>query len=113
MTFIWATRGRTWGFRFLFDAGLADPRAEYLRRFAGVENVMPAFRRDGDVVVARFPDPLNRRDSAGRVIPHEFVVFSPTSNAISSVDDAIRELWPEVDGTFKRIWDGPDPTKSH
>lgn len=45
--------------------------------------------------------------------PHEFVVFSPTSNAISSVDDAIRELWPEVDGAFKRIWDGPDPTKSH
>ena len=34
------------------DAGLDDPRAEYLRRFAGVENVMPAFRRDGDVVVA-------------------------------------------------------------
>lgn len=112
MTFIWATRGRTWGFRFLLDAGLQDPRTEYLRRFAVVENVMPAYRRDGDVVVARFPDPLGRRDSAGRIIPHEFVVFSPTSNAISSVDDAIRELWPEVAETFDRIWDSPDSSKS-
>lgn len=112
MTFIWATRGRSWGFRFLLDAGLEDPRTEYLRRFAVVENVMPAYRRDGDVVAARFPDPLGRRDSAGRIIPHEFVVFSPTSNAISSVEDAMRELWPEVEGTFERIWDGPDPSKS-
>lgn len=96
----------------MLDAGLEDPRTEYLRRFAVVENVMPAYRRDGDVVVARFPDPLGRRDSAGRIIPHEFVVFSPTSNAISSVEDAMRELWPEVEGTFERIWDGPDPSKS-
>mgnify|MGYP001414585008 CR=1 FL=1 len=52
MTFIWATRGRTWGFRFLLDAGLEDPRTEYLRRFAGVENAITAYGRDGDVVVA-------------------------------------------------------------
>ncbi|MBU21277.1 MAG: hypothetical protein CMH37_14385 [Microbacterium sp.] len=109
MTFIWATRGRTWGFRFLSDAGLDDPRAEYLRRFAGVENVMPAFRRDGDVVVACFPDPLDRRDSAGRVIPHEFVVFSPASDSISSAQDAMRELWPVVQETFDRVWDAPGP----
>lgn len=112
MTFIWATRGRTWGFRFLLDAGLEDPRTEYLRRFAGVENAMTAYGRDGDVVVARFPDPLGRRDSAGRIIPHEFVVFSPTSDAISSVEDAVRELWPEVEKTFSHIWDGPDPSKA-
>lgn len=111
MTFIWATRGRTWGFRFLLDAGLEDPRTEYLRHFASVENVMPAFKRNGDVVVARFPDPLGRRDSAGRVIPHEFVVFTPTSTAISSAEEAVRELWPQVEGTFKRVWDGPDPSK--
>ena len=109
MTFIWATRGRTWGVRFLLDAGLDDPRAEYLRHFTGVENVMRAFRRDGDVVVARFADPLERRDSAGRVIPHEFVVFSPTSDSISSVEDAIRELWPLVEETFDRVWDRPAP----
>lgn len=109
MTFIWATRGRTWGFRFLSDAGLVDPRAVYLRRFAGVENVMPAYSKDGDVVVARFPDPLGRSDSAGRVIPHEFIVFSPTSDAISSIEDAIRELWPVVEGMYDRVWDMPEP----
>jgi hypothetical protein len=113
VTFIWATRGKSWGFRFLVDAGLNDPREEYLRRFAGVENVMPVYRKDGDVVVARFPDPERRSDSAGRVIPHEFVVFSPTSDAISSIEDVIRDLWPIVEGTFDRVWEMPEPPERH
>ncbi len=111
MTFIWAARGRTWGFRFLLDAGLDDPRAEYLRRFADVENTMPAYRRDGDVVIARFADPLARRDTAGRVIPHEFIAFTPTSDTISSLDDAVRQLWPKVERSFDLIWDRPEPPK--
>ena len=31
---IWATRGRSWGFRFLLNAGLPDPLADYERSFA-------------------------------------------------------------------------------
>lgn len=111
MTFIWATRGRSWGFRFLRDAGIDDPRAEYLRRFSGIENDMPAYRKEGDVVAVRFPDPQGRQDSAGRVIPHEFIVFPPASDAITSVEDAIRELWPAVAPTFDLIWGHPEAPK--
>ena len=37
MTLIWATRGRTWGFRFLRDGGLEDPLDTYEEAFAGIE----------------------------------------------------------------------------
>lgn len=93
------------------DAGLDDPRAAYLRWFSGIENEMPVYRKNGDVVVVRFPDPQGRRDSAGRIIPHEFVVFSPTSDGITSVNAAIRDLWPEVQDTFARVWDDPKPQR--
>jgi hypothetical protein len=113
VTFIWATRGRNWGFRFLRDAGLDDPRAEYLRRFAGISHEPRVYRRDGDTVAVRFPDPLRRQDSAGRTIPHEFVVFLPTSADIKSVDDGIRKLWPEVSSTFEALWDRPGGPLPH
>lgn len=108
MRFIWATRGRSWGFRFLRDGGLADPRSEYLRGFAGIEQEPEVWRRTQGFVSVRFPDPLNRQDSAGRVIPHEFVVFEPTASQIQTVQDARDRLWPLVSVEFARVWDQPD-----
>ena len=34
---IWATRGRTWGFRFLLDGEYASPLATYESAFVGTE----------------------------------------------------------------------------
>ncbi len=61
MTFIWATRGRSWGFRFLRDGGLAEPLFVYEKAFESVEPEYRAYRRSGDVTAVRFPD-LNRPD---------------------------------------------------
>ena len=41
---IWATRGRTWGFRFLLDAGLSDPLADYERAFGDLRGAPTASR---------------------------------------------------------------------
>ena len=35
MTLIWATRGRTWGFRFLRDGGFEEPRVSRTVRRSG------------------------------------------------------------------------------
>lgn len=104
MTFIWATRGRSWGFRFLRSGGLTDPRPEYLRMFAGDEQNLEFYRRVGANVAVRFPDPEARVDSSGRVIPHEFVVFPPLSEQISSVEAALDVLWPEVRDVYDDVW---------
>lgn len=106
---IWATRGRDWGFRFLLDAGLDDPLPEYECAFEGLEDAPDAWRQIGRCVALRFPDPLGRRDAAGRVIPHEFVLFDSDTQGVESVADGLNKVWPLVSETYAHIWDMPDP----
>lgn len=107
MKFLWATRGREWGFRFLERGGLDDPLLEYEAAFAGLENETEVCEMVGDRLVLRFPDPLGRRDAAGRVIPHDFVVFSPDSADLRTVGEAIESIWqsPGVASRFAQIWE--------
>lgn len=109
MNLIWATRGRTWGFRFLLDGDSANPLAVYESAFVGVENDDALFRRSGPRVALRFLDPLGRTDSAGRVIPHDFVVTGPTAAIIGSVDDGLREIWPTVAAVYAGVWSSKTP----
>jgi hypothetical protein len=104
--FIWATRGRTWGFRFLRDGGFADPLPHYDVAFAHMSGAgASACHRIGSMVAVRFPDPNGRTDSAGRVIPHDFVVFPPLCDRIETVDDALAEIWPLVAKEYEAIWE--------
>lgn len=102
---IWATRGRFWGFRFLLNGGLSDPLLEYERVFANLKDEPTAWHREGGTVALRFPDPLGRRDAAGRVIPHEFVAFMELGVEIESVEDGRDKVWPRVAGAYARVWD--------
>ena len=106
---IWATRGRSWGFRFLLNAGLSDPLVDYERIFADLGVEPTAWRRAAEKVALRFPDPLGRRDAAGRVIPHEFVLFGDLADEIESVEDGLQQVWPLVAGAYARVWDAEDP----
>lgn len=103
-TLIWATRGRSWGFRFLLNGGLSDPLADYERIFAGLGDEPTTWRRAAGKVALRFPDPLGRRDSAGRVIPHEFVVSGNLADEIESVEDGLHRVWPLVTEAYTRVW---------
>ena len=109
MKIIWATRGRTWGFRFLRDGGFPDPLVEYDAVFSGLEDEPEVCRRVGEKVALRFPDPEGRQDVAGRVIPHDFVVFPPLADGIDSVEDGLRLVWRPVAEEFMRVWELPKP----
>lgn len=111
MSLIWATRGRTWGFRFLRTGGSADALVDYDAAFGPVGDEPEVCHRVGEKVALRFPDPLGRRDAAGRVIPHDFVVSGPLADRIGSVADGLRLVWPqpEVADEFARVWQQPDP----
>lgn len=106
---IWATRGRSWGFRFLLNAGFPDPLPEYERAFQDLEDDPTAWRRGAGHVALRLADPLGRRDAAGRVIPHEFVILGDLANSIASAEDGVRELWPMVAGAYAGVWDAEEP----
>ena len=115
MKLIWATRGQTWGFRFLLRGECEDPLPVYDIAFSGVEDKPEAARRVPEttalpeMVALRFPDPEGRRDRSGRVIPHDFVVFRPLADQIESVEDGRRLVWPLVAEDFEGLWNLPHP----
>lgn len=109
MRLIWATRGRSWGFRFLLDGGYPDPLPTYESAFAGTEGEPTVCRRVDGHVALRFLDPLGRRDKAGRVIPHDIVVLPPLADEVHSLEDGRRLIWPRLAGAFDRVWDLPRP----
>lgn len=107
MNLIWATRGRSWGFRFLLDGGYADPLDAYEQAYTGTGDAESMCLRVGDQVALRFPDPDGRRDHAGRVIPHDVVVMPPHSTDIHTVQDGLAKVWPLLAGAFAAVWDQP------
>lgn len=106
---IWATCGRRWGFRFLLTAGLRDPLATYERAFAVLGDEPQGCYREGEWVALRISDPLGRRDAAGRVIPHDFVLVGDALALVTSVEDGLRLVWPLVADAYARVWDADGP----
>ena len=109
MNLVWATRGRSWGFRFLRDGGFPDPLPVYDRAFAGTEGESRTCRRVDTQVALRFPDPAGRSDEVGRTIPHDIVVLPPFANEILSIDDGQRIIWPLLADAFAILWDQRTP----
>lgn len=106
---VWATRGRSWGFRFLWDGGLPDPLPAFERAFRGVEDEPTCCHRTEGAVALRLSDPLGRRDASGRVIPHEFVVIGSRTDGIETVEDGLRTIWPLARATYALVWDSERP----
>ena len=67
------------------------------------------FRRLGDKVALRFPDPEQRADAAGRAIPHEFVLNGPEANGISSLEEGRERIWTLVVEEYAEVWDAAEP----
>lgn len=106
---IWSTRGRSWGFRFLLNGGLADPLPTLERAFQGLADEPTCCHRTEGAVALRLSDPLGRRDASGRVIPHEFVVIGDPADEIKTVKDGLQLIWPLVRETYALIWDSEHP----
>ena len=105
---IWASRGRSWGFRFLLDAGLDNPLSTYDLAFAGSPEARSVLTHGEAWVALRFSDPDGRVDASGRVIPHEFIVVGgPLAGAINSLESGIGLLWDLVGGTHAKLWASP------
>ena len=119
MSLVWATRGRVWGFRFLRNDASGDPLPVYDVAFSGLEDEVQACRRVAasdalpEMVALRFPDPEGRRDRAGRVIPHDFVVLGALAGEVTSVESGRQRIWPLVADVFERIWELPKPPSAN
>jgi len=72
-----------------------------------IEDKPAAWHRSDEKIAVRFPDPEGRLDEAGRVIPHEFVLFGNWAQENSSLEDIVQLVWPLVAEEFKEVWDKP------
>lgn len=107
--YLWGTRGKTWGFRFLERGGLENPLPVYEDMFAAIDDQPRAFCRVGENVALRFPDPQGRRDASGRVIPHHFVLLGEEADGVDSFEDGFAKVWPKVADSFDAVWELDEP----
>ena len=112
MKFIWATRGRSWGTRFLRDGDFDDPLPIYELAFANLDGAFAAWGRSDGMTALRFIDPEGRTDVSGRPILHEFVLFPPESESVSSLQEGREAVWPEVEEDYRRWWNSEGPPAS-
>lgn len=109
-SYIWATRGREWGFRFLRDGGYTDPLPVYEAAFEGIAEQRSATRQVGNLLALRFPDPDGRQDHARRLISHDFVIRATSSTPLPSMTNAVRTAWESVADEYDRIWGAESPS---
>lgn len=105
MNFIWVTRGKSWGFRFLRDGGFADPLPVYEKAFENLRHERQGIEKRNDVIALKFPDPEGRKDAAGRIIPHHLVLFGSSNFHLDSMEDGISVIWPSIEQEFAELWD--------
>ena len=86
---------------------------DYEEAFEDGVNEGALCRRSGDRVALRFLDPLNRKDRAGRVIPHEFVLDGGLAAKVTSVEQGLHFVWPLVSDEFEQIWQLDMPPSAH
>ena len=91
------------------SGGFEDPLGVYEATFSEIGDQPEAWRRVADKVALRFPDPDGRRDAAGRVIPHDFVLLGPWADGINSLEDGRQRIWHEVADEFESVWDKTEP----
>lgn len=106
-SFVWATRGRDWGFRFLRDGGYEDPLPVYEEAFEGNANLSEFCAHVNGWLVVRFRDPRGRLDRSGRPIAHDFVILRQASGELPAVSEAEQVAWNSVAKDYERIWDLP------
>lgn len=109
MNLIWATRGKSWDFRFLLDGGYRDPLVTYEHAFSDFHGEPLVCQQVDKDVALRFPDPLGRKDDAGRVIPHDFVVMGTLTSRAESVADGLANIWPLVAAIYEQVWSAEKP----
>ncbi|CAK0780199.1 hypothetical protein CCP4SC76_7270003 [Gammaproteobacteria bacterium] len=101
---LWSTRGFEWGFRLLHTPNQKCSDWLEVRNsvfgfstddehfFAKGEVLLTPYKRQRYVAL-RFLDPELRCDSAGRVIPHEIIVFDCSAQEIVDFENGKQMLW--------------------
>jgi hypothetical protein len=107
---LWSTSGRDWEFRFLLEPKQCDDWVAYHRSIvqpstANETDVNHGSILSGSVLYTSvvFLDPEGRKDSAGRVIPHEVAVIGEHLDR----DNLKNMLWEKLSSVYSQLYGLP------
>ena len=109
-------RTKNKGFTFPGRGGLSDPSAEWMKAgFTGSglpAGVDPATKTHawrygdrGEKIAAVFPDPLGRRDRAGREIHHEVMLPEEVAKKVKDLSDVPKVAWDLIKDTYDALYE--------
>lgn len=108
---LWATRGYSWGFRFLRQNIVGDPLPLYEGAFSLSQGEDECFHRFEGGVAIRFVDPEGRKDRSGREIVHDFVLDGAAVGRAASYDEVRDTVWKEVQEEYEALWESTADTE--
>jgi hypothetical protein len=107
---LWSTAGRDWEFRFLLEPEQCDDWVAYHRSIfqpsaANETDINHGSILSGSVIYTSvvFLDPEGRKDSAGRVIPHEVAVIGEHLDR----DNLKNMLWEKLSNVYSQLYGLP------
>lgn len=115
-TILWSTRGRDWGFRMLLlpQLSCSDWLDAHHRMFqentvteeyqVNQGNIKLSSNLTVPYIALSFPDPEQRKDRAGRIIPHEIALFGEEIQAFQDIRSAVNEIWKTLSSTYAILY---------
>jgi hypothetical protein len=107
---LWSTAGRDWEFRFLLEPKQCDDWVAYHRSIFQPSATNETDINHGSILSGSvlytsvvFLDPEGRKDSAGRVIPHEVAVIGEHLDR----DNLKNLLWEKLSGVYSQLYGLP------
>ncbi|MBD2427362.1 hypothetical protein [Phormidium sp. FACHB-1136] len=55
-------------------------------------------------IALSFPDPEQRKDRAGRIIPHEIALLGEEIKAVQDIRSAVNEIWKTLSSTYSILY---------
>lgn len=115
-TILWSTRGRDWGFRMLLlpQLSCSDWLDAHHRMFqentvteeyqVNQGNIKLSSNLTVPYIALSFPDPEQRKDRAGRIIPHEIALLGEEIQAFQDIRSAVNEIWKTLSSTYAILY---------
>ncbi|MFE4108475.1 hypothetical protein [Almyronema epifaneia] len=113
---LWSTRGHDWGFRMLLLPKLSctdwlDAHHRMFQDNTATEeyqvnqgNIRLSSNLTVSYIALSFPDPEQRKDRSGRIIPHEVALLGEEINAFQDIQFAVNEIWKTLSSTYATLY---------
>lgn len=115
---LWSTRGQNWGFRFLLKPSEYRESKDWLSHYEkmfksssideiAIDSGMISIDNNTIPYIAlRFLDPEGRKDTSGRIIPHEIALLGERNQKLKNqnLEDLRNSVWKQISSSYELLY---------